>query len=38
MTFVHSVFSQDSVNYSSVHTLADDILRLAKQTVDNMNA
>ena len=37
MNFVHSVFSLDSVDYSSVQTLANDILKLAKQTADKMH-
>lgn len=37
MNFVRSIFSLESVNYTSVHTLADDILRLAKDTADTMH-
>ena len=36
MNFVRSIFSLESVNYSTVHTLAEDILTLAKQTADQM--
>lgn len=36
MNFIRSIFSLESVNYSTVHTLADDILTLAKQTADQM--
>ena len=36
MNFVLSIFSLDSVNYSSVETLAHDILTLAKVTADKM--
>lgn len=36
MKFVRSIFSPESVNYSTVHTLAEDILTLAKQTADQM--
>ena len=37
MNFVRSIFSLESVNYSTVHTLAEDILTLAKQTADQMH-
>lgn len=37
MNFVLSVFSLDSVDYSSVKTLAHDILTLAKRTADKMH-
>ena len=37
MNFVRSIFSLDSVNYSSVHTLANDIVTLAKQTAEQMH-
>ena len=38
MTFIRSMFSLEAVDYTSVKTLADDILRLAKQTADTMQA
>jgi hypothetical protein len=37
MNFVLSIFSVESVDYSSVKTLARDILTLAKHTADEMH-
>ena len=37
MNFILSIFSVDSVDYSSVNSLARDILTLAKRTADKMH-
>ena len=36
LEFVCDIFSLDSVRYTTVHTLADDILLLAQQTAQSL--
>ena len=37
MSFLRSIFSLEEVRYASVHSLADDVMRLARQTAHKLS-